>query len=136
MVARTLADAVVVLHLAFIAFVFAGGVLVCWRPLVALLHLPALAWGVYVELTATICPLTPLENALRRAAGDAGYAGTFVDRYVAPVVYPPGLTPDTQAVIGAALVALNAGLYALAWRRARSRRACGAPTRSSALQGR
>jgi len=136
MLARLLADGVVALHLAFIAFVFLGGLLVWRHPLVALFHLPALAWGVYVELTATVCPLTPLENALRHAAGQAGYPGTFVDRYVTPIVYPPGLTPSVQAMLGLGLIALNGALYALAWRRARSRRACGAPTRSSALQAR
>jgi len=136
MLARLLADGIVVLHLAFIAFVFVGGVAVWRRPIVALFHLPALAWGVYVELTATVCPLTPLENALRHAAGQAGYEGTFVEHYVLPIVYPPGLTPGVQAMLGAALIALNGAVYALAWRRARSRRACGAPTRSSALQAR
>ena len=130
MLDRVLADAVVIVHLAFIVFVFGGGLLVAWRPRLALLHLPALAWGVYVELTATICPLTPLENALRRAAGGTGYEGTFVDRYLVPVIYPPGLTPSAQMGIGVALIVLNAGLYALAWRRATSRRACGAPRRS------
>jgi hypothetical protein len=136
MMERALADGVVLAHLAFIAFVFGGGLLVWLRPWVALVHLPALAWGIYVELTATICPLTPVENALRRAAGQAGYEGTFVDHYVVPIVYPPGLTPGAQALIGAALILLNAAVYLLAWRRARSSRACGAPTRSSALPGR
>jgi len=120
MLARLLADGVVVLHLAFVAFVLLGGVLVWRRPVVALVHLPALAWGIYVELTATACPLTPWENALRHAAGQAGYEGTFVDRYVVPIVYPPGLTPHMQALLGAALIAVNGALYALAWRRARS----------------
>jgi len=130
MLARALADAVVVAHLAFILFVFVGGFWVLRRPAVAWLHLPALAWGIWVELAATVCPLTPLENLLRRAGGAEGYAGSFVDRYVVPVVYPPGLTPAMQALIGAALVALNAALYAYAWRRFRSRPASGAPTRS------
>ena len=130
MLARVLADAVVVAHLAFIVFVLLGGFWVLRRPAVAWLHLPALAWGVYTELTAAVCPLTPLENLLRRAGGEQGYGGTFVDRYVVPVIYPPGLTPALQTVIGAALVLLNVALYALAWRRVRSRRASGAPTRS------
>jgi hypothetical protein len=130
MLARALADAVVVAHLAFIVFVAFGGFVVLRHPAVAWLHVPALAWGIYVELTSTICPLTPLENVLRRAAGAEAYAGSFVDRYVVPVVYPPGLTPGLQAAIGAGLVVLNAVLYASAWRRFRSRRASGAPTRS------
>ena len=136
MLERLLADAVVVLHLAFIGFVFAGGFAVLLRPAVALVHVPALAWAMYVEVAGAVCPLTPLENLLRHAAGQAGYAGSFVDRYIVPIVYPPGLTPKLQALIAVGLMIPNAVLYALAWRRARSRRACGAPTRSSAPPGR
>lgn len=80
MLHRVLADAVLVLHLAFVVFVVAGGLLALrwrWAPFV---HLPAAAWGVFVELSGRLCPLTPLENALRRAAGEAGYAGGFADR--------------------------------------------------------
>ncbi len=116
---RLLADALVVAHFAFIAFVAGGGALVAWRRWNALLHLPALAWGVYVELSATICPLTPLENALRHAAGQAGYAGGFVDEYLVRVIYPPGLTPGIQLGIGAGLIALNVALYGYAWRKPR-----------------
>ena len=130
MLARALADALVVAHLAFILFVLLGGFWVVRRPAVAWAHLPALAWAVYVELTSTICPLTPLENVLRRAGGGDAYGGTFIDRYLMPVIYPPGLTPALQTLMGAGLVALNAVLYAWAWRRLRSRRASGAPRRS------
>ena len=119
MLDRLLADAVVALHLAFIVFVMVGGLLVLWRPAIAWLHLPALAWGIYAESTGTICPLTPLENALRRAAGEAGYAGGFIEHYVVELIYPPGLTPGIQTAIAAGLIALNAAVYALAWRRSR-----------------
>ena len=117
---RLLADAVVVLHLAFIAFALAGGALVLWRPWIAWLHLPAAAWAAYVEFSGTICPLTPLENALRRGAGVAGYEGGFVEHYVVPVIYPPGLTPAIQLAIGTIVIALNVAFYvavALKWRR-------------------
>ena len=121
MVDRLLADAVVAVHLAFIVFVAAGGLLVLWRPVVAALHLPALAWGIYTESTSTICPLTPVENALRRAAGEAGYAGGFIEHYVVNLIYPPGLTPGVQVAIAVGLIAFNAAVYALAWRRYRTR---------------
>lgn len=121
MTARVLADAVVVLHLAFIVFVLAGGALALARPAWAALHLPAVAWACYTEFTATVCPLTPLENALRRAAGAAGYEGGFVEHYLILVIYPAGLTPALQAGLGVVVVALNAVIYAgvLARRRAR-----------------
>jgi hypothetical protein len=117
MTPATFADALVVLHLAFIVFVVAGGLLVLWRRAFAFAHLPALAWGAYTEFTGTICPLTPWEQALRARAG-ATYSGGFVDHYVVPLIYPPGLTPAMQVAIGVALVALNAVVYAIVWRRA------------------
>ena len=119
---RVLADAVVVFHLAFIAFVLAGGVLVItWRRRVAWLHLPAVAWAAYAEFTATICPLTPLENALRLRAGQSGYEGGFVEHYLIPIIYPAGLTPNAQGVLGAVVIAVNLVFYAIAWRGASPR---------------
>ena len=112
-----LADLVVVVHFLFIAFV-AGGALLLFRwPRVAWVHLPAAAWGVFVEWSGRVCPLTPLENALRRAAGEAGYGGGFVERYLLPVIYPAGLTPVVQVWIGAFVLVLNVGIYAVWWRR-------------------
>jgi hypothetical protein len=118
---RLLADALVVVHLAFIVFVVAGGALVLAWPRLAWAHLPAVVWAAYTEFTASICPLTPLENALRRRAGEAGYEGSFVEHYVIPLIYPPGLTASTQLVLGAIVVAINVVVYAIAWRR-RARR--------------
>ncbi|MBK9115914.1 MAG: DUF2784 domain-containing protein [Betaproteobacteria bacterium] len=116
---RWLADATVALHAAFIAFVVLGGFLV-WRDVRwALLHVPAVAWVAWLEFTGAICPLTPLENALRTRAGEAGYAGGFIDHYVVPVIYPAGLTPGLQVALGAALVVGNGWIYWHAWRRRR-----------------
>ena len=117
-----LGDAVVVLHLAFIAFAMGGGMLVIAWPRVAWLHLPAVIWAAYVEFTSTICPLTPLENALRLRAGEAGYAGGFVEHYLLPTIYPAGLTPHVQMLIGAFVIAVNVIFYAIAWRRRRPQR--------------
>jgi len=105
------ADAVLVLHLAFILFVMLGATLVVWCPRLAWLHLPALAWGIWIEAAHGICPLTPLENSLRRAAGASGYPGSFIDHYLMPVVYPAGLTPAHQNWIAFGLVAVNVLLY-------------------------
>ncbi len=117
---RLAADAVVVFHLLFIAFALCGGALVLWRRRFAWLHVPAVAWAAFVEFSGTLCPLTPLENALRRRAGDAGYAGGFVEHYLIPLIYPAGLTPAIQVAIGTVLVAVNVVFYALALRRGRS----------------
>ena len=109
---RVLADAVVLLHLAFVVFAVAGGLLALrWR-WVALLHLPALAWAAFVEFSGRTCPLTPLENALRAAGGEAGYEGGFVEHYLLPVLYPADLTRGLQWALGTGLVVFNLAVYA------------------------
>ena len=116
MIVRVAADGVVLLHLAYIVFVAIGGLLVLRWPKLAWVHLPAAAWGVLVELTGWICPLTPLENRLRVATGGAEYSGGFIDRYIMPIVYPPGLTPSLQIGLGCAVIALNLMVYGLIFR--------------------
>jgi hypothetical protein len=107
-----LADGVVVLHFAFTAFVIFGGFLTWrWR-WVIFAHLPALAWGCWVEVSHSICPLTPLENQLRHRAGDAGYSGGFLAHYLLAVLYPPGLTWHVQWLLAGLLIALNVVAYA------------------------
>jgi hypothetical protein len=116
-----LADSLVVVHFAFTAFVIFGGFLTWkWRR-VAFVHLPALAWGCWVELSHSICPLTPLENRLRHLGGEAGYSGGFLAHYLARVLYPPGLTWQIQWVLAALLVAINVIAYGGLWVRARRR---------------
>jgi hypothetical protein len=120
MAARIAADAVMIVHLAFVLFVVLGGLLAVRDLRFAWLHLPAAAWGAYVEFAARVCPLTPLENRLRRAAGEAGYEGGFIAHYVTPVIYPAGLTSAHQFWIGVVVVAFNLLVYFVAvsrWRR-------------------
>jgi Protein of Unknown function (DUF2784) len=106
-----LADAVVIIHFTFTAFAIFGGFLT-WRwPWVAAAHLPALAWGCWVEVSHSICPLTPLENHLRRLGGEAGYAGGFLAHYLVRVLYPPGLTWHIQWELAAALLLINCIAY-------------------------
>jgi hypothetical protein len=120
--ARTLADAVLVAHAAFVAWVVLGGFAVLRRPALAWLHLPAAAWGAAISFGGWICPLTPLENALRRAAGEAGYAGGFVEHHLLALLYPDGLDRGVQVALGAGVVAVNALAYALVLRRHRPTR--------------
>jgi len=109
---RILADAVLVMHLAFILFVVAGGLLVLrWRG-VAWLHLPAVAWGALIEFMGWICPLTPLEVWARSQAGEAGYTGGFIEHYLLPVVYPAALTRDLQIALGCLVLVVNVFVYA------------------------
>lgn len=117
--ARVLADAVLVLHAAFVAWVVLGGFAVARRPALAWLHLPAAAWGAAVSFGGWTCPLTPLEHALRRAAGEAGHEGGFVERHLLAMLYPDGLTRGAQAALGVGVVAVNLLAYGLARRRRR-----------------
>ncbi len=116
-----LADAVVAAHLAFVVFVVAGGLLALRWPRAALAHLPCAAYGAAIEIGGWICPLTPLENRLRRLAGEAGYSGGFVEHYLLPVLYPEPLTRTGAAVLAALVVAVNAAVYVLVVRRLRRR---------------
>lgn len=120
MLYRFLADLVVVLHSAFVLFVVLGGLFALRWPRAAWLHLPAAIWGAGIEFLAGICPLTPLENHLRRLGGEAGYSGGFVEHYVLPVLYPEELTRGVQLAIGMFVVVLNVGIYAVVWRRRRA----------------
>lgn len=59
---------------------------------------------------------------MRRQAGEAGYAGGFVEHYVVPLIYPGALTPGIQVALGAFVVIVNAAIYAGVWWRAREAR--------------
>lgn len=107
------ADVVVALHVAFVVFVALGGLLALRWPRVIWAHVPAVIWGALVEFTGWICPLTPLENRLRRASGEAGYQGDFIARHILPALYPDGLTRNDQLALGAIAVAVNVAIYAL-----------------------
>jgi hypothetical protein len=113
MLFQLLADATVVVHLLFVAFVIAGGVLVLRWPRVAWMHLPAAAWGAWVELAGWVCPLTPLENWLRMRGGSAIYTSGFVERYLLPVLYPESLSRDVQWTLGLLVILLNGIVYAV-----------------------
>lgn len=117
-----LADAVVVVHLLFVVFVVLGGLLVLRWPRLAWVHLPAAGWGFLIELFGWICPLTPLENELRRRGGDQGYEGGFIEHYLLPVLYPGELTRETQLVLALLVLVINVVAYSLLWRSLRRRR--------------
>ena len=132
MLARVAADGVLVLHFTFVVFVIFGGLLALrWRRVV-LLHVPAVAWAVFVELTGTICPLTFVENRLRAAAGLTGYAGDFVGHYLMRVIYPAGLTHTTQMLLAVVVIVVNVAIYA-AMTRSKHERPAGATMRDASM---
>ncbi|QPK63958.1 DUF2784 domain-containing protein [Methylomonas sp. LL1] len=118
---RLAADAVLIAHLAFILFVVVGAILTVrwhWLPV---LHLPAAAWGFLVEITGRICPLTYLENHLRRMAGQAGYHDSFIEHYLLNIIYPAGLTPQMQYILAGLVLLVNMGIYGWLIRRRSNR---------------
>ena len=111
MLFRIAADAVLFLHLAFIVFALFGAVLaVRWRWL-PLIHLPAAAWGFFIEISGRVCPLTWVENDLRLRAGQAGYRESFIEHYLLNVIYPSGLTREVQFALAGVVLAVNAAIY-------------------------
>ena len=108
-----LADAVVVLHLLFILFVLSGGFIALKWLKVVYLHIPAVVWGVYIEFSGKICPLTPLENWFRLKSGQIGYEGDFIERYIIPIIYPVNLTRDMQVTFGVIALLINVLAYSL-----------------------
>jgi hypothetical protein len=106
-----LADIVVSIHLFFVLFALLGAVLIIWRRWVIWLHLPAVLWAIWIELTGGVCPLTPLENWLRIRAGQGGYRGDFVQHYLLPLLYPIGLTRNIQILLGLVVISINVALY-------------------------
>ena len=86
-----------------------------WMPWV---HLPAMLWGAATEFFHLVCPLTPLENHLRRQGGGETYSGDFIERYLVPIIYPEALTQELQLLLGSALLLFNIVVYAYLWRRA------------------
>ena len=111
MIYHVTANLLVMIHLVFIVFVIAGGFIVLIWPWVILLHIPAVIWGAIVELKGWICVLTPWENNLRHLAGQEGYSGGFIERYIVSLIYPAELTHDAQIVMGLIVITINLCIY-------------------------
>jgi hypothetical protein len=116
------ADALVALHFAFVLFVVLGGLLVYRWPRWAWVHVPAFVWGAVIEFNNWVCPLTPLEQRFRMAAGEEGYSGGFVEHYLLPLLYPEGLTREIQLGLGLLVLGVNALVYGIwVWRKSLKR---------------
>ena len=111
MIDRLFADVVLSAHLLFIVFVMAGGFIALRFRWITALHIPAVFWATYVELSGHLCPLTVIENGFREAAGDTGYGGSFIEHYLVPIIYPAGLTRDIQFILATIVIFTNAAAY-------------------------
>ena len=122
-----MADVIVFLHFMFVVFVVLGGLIALAWPRIIWIHVPAVVWGVLVEFTGWICPLTPLENRLREAAGATAYEGDFIAHYILPMLYPNGLTRSDQLMLGVIALGINGAIYATVFARRRRRHMIGHP---------
>lgn len=102
------ADAVLLLHALFVAFVVAGLVLIVigkvrgWEwirnPWFRSAHLAAIGIVVLQSWLGVVCPLTTLEMTLRARTGETGYAGSFVSHWIERLLFYR--TPSWVFVIG------------------------------------
>ena len=121
MLYRSLADALVVIHLGFVVFALFGGFLVLKCQKVIWGHIPAMLWAIGIEFSGWVCPLTPLENWLRQQAGESGYQVGFIEHYLMPILYPPGLSRELQVLLGTIVLLLNLAIYSWIWHRRKQR---------------
>ena len=110
-----LADLVLIVHSLFIVFVIFGGLFVLKWHKVMWIHIPCAIWGVLIEFFGWICPLTYLENYLRELANINRYETSFIQHYLLPVIYPPGLTVDIQILLGVFVIVMNLVIYLIVW---------------------
>jgi hypothetical protein len=106
-----LADAVVVVHLAFLAFIPTGGFLAIRWPRLMWPHLACVAIGLVSITIGFDCPLTTWEQSLRRAGGERPYRDGFVAHYLTGRVYPHGYAWTVQALFAACVVTSYALMY-------------------------
>jgi hypothetical protein len=120
MIYRALADFVLLLHMAFVLFAALGGILAFkWRR-VAWFHIPSALWAALIEFVGWECPLTPLENRLRRQGGETGYQTGFIERYLLPLIYPAPFSRSLHVVLGFMVMGVNLAIYWRLWRRSAS----------------
>ncbi|WP_455201057.1 DUF2784 domain-containing protein [Kaarinaea lacus] len=111
MLAYTLANIILIVHFLFILFALLGGLFLLRYRWVAWLHVPAFIWAALISFAGWVCPLTPWEVALRKAAGEDGYAGGFIEQYITPVIYPEGYTREFAITAGITVLLVNLLIY-------------------------
>ena len=106
-----LANLTLFTHLIFILFVIFGGMLFFIFSKIIYIHIPSLIWGIYIEFTNSVCPLTYLENWLLYKGELSTYSNDFINNYLFPIIYPEGLTAEIQIYLGASLIVINIFIY-------------------------
>ena len=102
-----------IVHFTFIIFVVFGALLFIVSTKIIYVHVPALIWGIYLEFTHSVCPLTYLENWFLLKANLTTYSEGFIQKYLMPFVYPKNLADDLQTYLAIALIVTNIIVYGL-----------------------
>ena len=76
------ANLTLIIHLVFIIFVVFGALLFFASTKIIYIHFPALVWGIYMELSHSICFLTYFENWFLYKANLTTYPGGFIQNYI------------------------------------------------------
>jgi hypothetical protein len=108
---RLAADLTVVAHLAFVAFLLAGGFVAWRRPAVLWLHVPAVAGSAALAISGLDCPLSAVEAWFRHRAGDSSYPDGFVAHYLVHPLLGAGITPALRVGLRLSVIALIAVAY-------------------------
>ena len=111
MLAYLLANILLIIHFGFIVFALFGGLFLFRYRWVAWVHIPAFIWAALISFAGWICPLTPWEVSLRKAAGQEGYSGGFVEHYLTPIIYPAGYTREFAIAAGITVLVINLLIY-------------------------
>ena len=110
------ANLTLITHFIFILFVIFGGLLFFIISKIIYIHIPALFWGIYIELTGSVCPLTYLENWFLYQGGLITYSDNFIGNYLFPIIYPEGLTNEIQIYLGISLIVINILIYGIIYK--------------------
>ena len=110
------ANLTLIAHFIFILFVVFGGLIFFIFPKIIYMHLPALLWGIYIELTNSVCPLTYLENWFLYKGELSTYSNDFINNYLFPIIYPESLTAEIQIYLGTLLIVINILIYGLIYK--------------------
>lgn len=82
------AAVLVVLHLAFLAYMVVGGFLALRRFAWIWPSVGVTVYSIYVTLTDFTCPVTTLEKWLLEVGGRTPYEGSFTAHYLRGTLYP------------------------------------------------
>ena len=124
---RGLADAVVAVHYAYMAYLIVGGFIAwLWRWTIWA-HAAAVAWAIAIIATKVPCPLTALQNHFRHSAGERPLSDSFINLYIRGTFYPADQQTIARVVLAVIVLASWIG-FALVQRR-------GTPDRARARDG-